>query len=107
MLRWGTRDISDESMSARGEVEWGGGGRAVVISASGVHVQLHSTRPFAPGTPAPGALGGETPRSFVLKVATSRKLDDDTWDVRGRLVTATRDVLAAFGAVATRSEPER
>jgi len=82
-------------MSAR--ITWSAGGEATLAVVNGVQVTVHSNKPYPPGAPVPGALHlGDGERPFTLKVTGSRKIADETWEVRGRLLTATSDVLAAF-----------
>jgi hypothetical protein len=79
---------------------------AEVVRADGTQVTLRSTRPFPPGAPVEGVLHSATGRkTFTLKIAGSRKVAEDVWEVRGRLLTATSDVRAAFAAVSARTTP--
>lgn len=82
-------------MSAR--ITWSAGGEATLATANGVQVTMHSNKPYPPGAPVQGTLHlGDGERAFTLKCTGSHKIADETWEVRGRLVTATSDVLAAF-----------
>lgn len=83
-------------------IAWENAGDAQVVSAAGVQVVLRSTRPYPPGAPVQGTLATASgPKIFTLKVAGSRKVAEDVWEVRGRLLTATVDLIAAFAAAAT------
>ncbi len=86
-----------------GGIEWESGGRAAVDSASGDAVSVQSSRALPPGTPARGVLtaSGEAHESFVLKVMACRRRDDGQFAIRGRLVSATREVREAFARAAT------
>ncbi len=81
-------------------IEWTGGGSARVVSANGMLVEVHSTRPFPPGAPVPGTLTADGAHAFTLKVAAARKIAETTWAVRGRLLTPTAAVIAAFAQAA-------
>ena len=81
-----------------GTIIWSQGGSAAVVQCEGVHVTVRSDRAFPPGAPAAGSLCISADRTlgFTLKVASSRSVAEGVWEVRGRLVTATREVLDAF-----------
>ncbi|MEI8256676.1 MAG: hypothetical protein WCJ30_13460, partial [Deltaproteobacteria bacterium] len=62
-----------------------------------VQITVHSDKPFPPGAPVQGLLhAGDGDRAFAIKVTNSRLIAPGTWEVRGRLVTATSDVIASF-----------
>jgi hypothetical protein len=82
-------------------IRWTAGGEAELVSAAGVQVTVRSTKPFPPGAPVPGTLTLDAPYAFTLKVAGSRRIAEGVWEVRGRLTTATTDVLAAFARAPT------
>ena len=83
-------------MTAR--VSWTGGGEATLVTISALQVTFQSNKPFPPGAPVAGTLHlDDGTREFGLKVVGSRKSADTMWEVRGRLVTATSELLAAFG----------
>jgi hypothetical protein len=84
------------------QITWNAGGEATVAVVNGVQVTVHSSKPYPPGAPVPGTLhASDGDRAFTIKVAGSRKIAEATWEVRGRLVTATSDVLAAFARSVT------
>lgn len=88
------------STRSRPAIQWSDGGEADVVQASGIHITVRSTRPFPPGAPVTGTLAGHPAYPFTLKVAGSRKVEEGIWEVRGRLVTATSAVIAAFARAA-------
>ncbi len=78
-------------------IVWSVGGAAKLVSVSNLQVVVHSDKPFPPGAPVQGVLRADDgDRAFTLKVTGSRRIEDGTWEVRGRLVTATSNVIAAF-----------
>jgi hypothetical protein len=79
-------------------ITWNAGATASLVAVDGIHVTVHSTKAFPPGAPVTGTFHADdgNARAFTLKVTNSRKVGDATWEVRGRLVAATVDVVAAF-----------
>ena len=86
--------------AASRHIVWSNGGEASLISAAGSQIVVHSNKPFPPGAPVSGTLGSDEPKTFVVKIGGSRKIADAMWEVRGRLSTATTDVLNAFANAA-------
>jgi hypothetical protein len=83
-------------------ITWSSGATATLSAVDGIHVTTHSSKAFPPGAPVQGTLHADDgERAFTLKVTNSRKIADTTWEVRGRLVAATVDVVAAFARSAT------
>jgi hypothetical protein len=80
----------------RTTITWDQGGEAEVVRAQGVQATVRSTKPFPPGAPVQGTLLGPTSVTFTLKVASIRKVQEQVWEIHGRLITATAEVLAAF-----------
>jgi hypothetical protein len=90
------------------DVAWNGGGTAVIDVLDDDRVELISTRAFAPGSRpegtvalaparAPDAASGGAPTasrsSIWLKVHGSRRQDDGTYRVKGRLLNVRREML--------------
>lgn len=91
-----------ELVTANGPISWHEGGTAQVRSVKDVDVVLRSSVPYPPGKPAQGTLSAaDGSHSFTVKVARSQKVAEGVWDVRGRLLSATTAVRAAFGASVT------
>lgn len=73
-------------------ISWNGGGSASVETVEGDHIELVSSRPFAPGSRPEGTLEGAADRVW-LKVHGARRQEDGTFHVRGRLLNMRREVL--------------
>lgn len=81
-------------------ITWSDGATATVVSAQGIQVVVHSSKPYPPGAPVNGVLhANDGDRPLTLKSTGSRKLADattPTWEVKGRLLSAPVDLVAAF-----------
>ncbi len=88
-------------MAAR--VAWTGGGSGSIEALEGDRISLASDRAFAPGSRPEGTLEGEpkadadpTPplegQRIWVKVHGSRRRDDATFHVTGRLLNPTREL---------------
>jgi hypothetical protein len=73
-------------------ITWSVGGTAVLELIDDDKVELVSTRAFAPGARPEGtfATGGHT---IWLKCHGSRRLDDGSYRVKGRLLNVRREIL--------------
>jgi hypothetical protein len=73
-------------------IAWTQGGTATLEQLDGERVELTSTRAFAPGSRPEGAasIAGST-LPFWMKVHGSRRQEDGTYRVSGRLLNATRE----------------
>jgi hypothetical protein len=89
-----------------GHIAWVKGGTATFLELSGENVVLRSSIPSPPGSrleatfladPAAGAVGGVG--AVMVKVHGSKKEDDGAFTIRGRLVSATREVRARVAAL--------
>jgi hypothetical protein len=85
-------------------INWQGGGSAVIDSIDADHIELVSTRAFAPGSRPEGniALAPDSPsgaaaradgQSIWMKVHGARRQDDGTFRVKGRLLNVRRALL--------------
>ena len=79
--------------ASRVRITWTQGGTAQVEVLEGERIELVSTRPFAPGARPEGTfeIAGRV-RPIRLKCHGSRRLDDGTFRVMGRLLNVTREV---------------
>ena len=86
------------------QVSWQGGGTAFIEDIDDDRVELLSTRAFAPGSRpegtvafTPEAASGKTlagaGQTIWLKVHGSRRQDDGTFRVKGRLLNMRREAL--------------
>ena len=82
-------------------IHWSNGFEADLVSAAAGQITVHSNTPFPPGKPVTGTLGTDNPKVFIVKIGGSRKIAEGIWEVRGRLSTATTDVLTAFASAAS------
>lgn len=74
-------------------IAWAGGGEATLEALDGDRVTLRSSKPGAPGQTLVGALDGA---ELKVKVAGSRRTPEGAFEVRGRLVDATRALRQAL-----------
>jgi hypothetical protein len=76
-------------------IEWTGGGTATIESLELDRVTLVSSRAFAPGSRPEGSIegapGADAYRIWV-KVHGSRRTDDGSFRVSGRILNATREL---------------
>jgi hypothetical protein len=73
-------------------VRWDKGGEARVVAVDDSSVVVRSTVPAPPGSRLEGVLAGEPPERLRVKVHSSKRQDDGSFVVTGRLVDATREV---------------
>ena len=98
--------MTDE-VTAKEPIAWHEGGTAAVREVREVDVVLRSSVPYPPGKPAQGTLSAaDGSHSFTVKVARSQKVAEGVWDVRGRLISATTAVRAAFAATVNGAETQ-
>ena len=79
-------------MASRASISWTGGGTAVLDVIDGDKVELRSTRAFAPGARPEGILA-ESGHTIWLKCHGSRRQDDGSYRVKGRLLNVRREIL--------------
>jgi hypothetical protein len=93
------------TMSAR--VAWSGGGTATIVGLDGDRITLDSDRPFAPGsrpegtleTPPAGEASTPAAHRIWVKVHASKRQDDGTFRVNGRLMNPTRELRQVLKGV--------
>ena len=74
-------------------ITWAKGGTASFLSADEENVTLRSSIPSPPGSRLEATFDGE-PRSQVrVKVHGSKKEEDGSFTIKGRLVDATREYV--------------
>jgi len=81
-------------------IAWSGGGTASIESLDQDRITLVSDRPFAPGSRPEGTL--ETPpgaHRIWVKVHASKRRDDGTFLVNGRLMNPTRELRQVLKGV--------
>jgi hypothetical protein len=87
-------------------IVWAEGGTASIDVLDGDRVELTSSRPWAPGSRPEGtleqAIGLEHP-AIWMKVHGSRRNDDGSFRVTGRLLNATRQLRQALQEAVARS----
>lgn len=76
---------------------WEKGGHAEILEVRGEAVTLKSTIPSPPGSRLEAMLGDA---KVKVKVHRSRKEEDATFTIEGRLVDATREVRERVAAAA-------
>jgi hypothetical protein len=75
---------------------WDKGGTAEVHAADQENVTLRSTIPSPPGSRLDATLGGAT--KVRIKVHGSKREEDGTFTIKGRLVDATRETREKVAA---------
>lgn len=72
-------------------IAWAKGGTATFVSAEGDNVVLRSTIPSPPGARLDATFVDEPVAPVRVKVHGSKKEEDGSFTIRGRLVDATRE----------------
>jgi hypothetical protein len=85
-------------------VAWAKGGGASFLSAEGENVTLRSTSPSPPGSRLDATFADEPSAVVRIKVHGSKKEDDGSFTIRGRLVDATREIRERVHRLAVRAE---
>jgi len=75
-----------------GRIHWARGGEARVVSIDGDAITLSSSVPSPPGSRIGGTLETPPPTPIRIKIHASRLTGDGGFELRGRLLDATRDV---------------
>ncbi len=83
-------------------LRWEKGGTAWVVGLSGEAITLRSTHPAPPGARLDGELTEQPATKVRVKVQSCKRGDDGIFEIRGRLVDATR---ALREKVASLAEP--
>ena len=71
-------------------VTWAKGGTADFTVVDDDNVTLRSTTPSPPGSRIEGALVGEPPANVKVKIHGSKREEDGSFTLRGKLLEATR-----------------
>jgi hypothetical protein len=79
-------------VSVAARILWDGGGAAAIEALEDDHIELVSSRAFAPGS-RPQATLEEGGDRIWLKVHGSRRQDDGAFRMQGRLLNTRREVL--------------
>ena len=72
-------------------ITWAKGGTATFIAAVGENVTLRSTIPSPPGSRLDATFDIEPKNAVRVKVHASKKEEDGSFTIKGRLVDATRE----------------
>ena len=72
-------------------INWAKGGTATFLSAEGENVTLRSTIPSPPGSRLEATFDAEPKSALRVKVHGSKKEEDGSFTIKGRLVDATRE----------------
>lgn len=81
------------------QLTWSRGGEASVISLDGDAIVLQSSIPSPPGSRLSGSLVDGN-MEVRIKVHASKKQDDGSFHLHGRLIDATRDARSKLKALA-------
>ena len=79
------------------KVGWQKGGTADVVKLEGDAIVLRSTIPSPPGSRVPGVVVN-TEHLVCVKVHTSKRQDDGSFVIEGRLIDATRELRALLNS---------
>ena len=83
-------------------ITWAKGGSASFVSAEGENVTLRSTIPSPPGSRLEATFDDEPKSPVRVKVHGSKKEEDGSFTIKGRLVDATRETRERVSALAQR-----
>lgn len=72
-------------------IAWAKGGTATFLSAEGESVVLRSSIPSPPGSRLEATFVDEPKTALRIKVHGSKKEEDGSFTIKGRLVDATRE----------------
>lgn len=79
---------------------WQKGGEAEFVSVEGEAIGLRSTVPAPPGARLDGTLTGEPRAPIRIKSHGSKKEEDGTFTIKGRLLDATRELRERVASLA-------
>jgi len=88
------------------QLVWSKGGHAQVVSLEDDAIVLRSTTPAPPGARLEATLSDDPPAAVKIKSHGSKREDDGTFVIKGRLVDATRELRARVGTLARVAHPE-
>ena len=81
---------------------WAKGGTASFLSAEGENVTLRSSIPSPPGSRLDATFTDEQKTALRVKIHGSKKEEDGSFTLKGRLVDATRETRERVQALAQR-----
>ena len=81
-------------------IAWAKGGTASFLSAEGENVTLRSSIPSPPGARLDATFTDEPKTPVRVKVHGSKKEEDGSFTIRGRLVDATKETRERVQALA-------
>lgn len=84
-------------------IAWTKGGTASFLAADGENVTLRSSIPSPPGSRLDATFTDEPKTALRVKVHNSKREDDGSFTLRGRLVDATRETRERVHTLAQRS----
>lgn len=73
-------------------IAWAKGGTATFLGAEGENVTLRSSIPSPPGSRLDATFEAEPKTAVRVKVHGSKKEEDGSFTIKGRLVDATREI---------------
>ena len=73
-------------------ITWAKGGTASFLAAEGENVTLRSSIPSPPGSRLDATFDAEPKTPLRVKVHGSKKEEDGSFTIKGRLVDATREI---------------
>jgi len=82
-------------------VRWLKGGEARVTRVSGDVIALRSTLPSPPGSRLEGEVVSEDAANVRVKIHVSKRQDDGSFVLEGRLLDATRELRERLAALAS------
>jgi hypothetical protein len=85
---------------------WAKGGHAEVVSLEADALVLRSTTPAPPGARLEATFVADPPAALKIKSHGSKREDDGSFVIKGRLVDATREIRARVASMAGLAHPE-
>jgi hypothetical protein len=82
-------------------IAWAKGGTATFVAAEGENVTLRSTIPSPPGSRLDATFDDDPKTPLRVKVHGSKKEEDGSFTIKGRLVDATRETRDRVQRLAT------
>jgi hypothetical protein len=88
-------------VSPREHLRWAKGGHAEIRRVDGDSIELCSTTPAPPGARLEGVLTSDAPAKVKIKSYGTRREEDGSFSLTGRLIDATRELRDRLAKLTT------